>query len=706
MKSAPPPAKEPIPPVRLNRTLVWVDTQFAKLDGWIGRWLPHELNPLALSGRTANFAILIAVVTGILMLFWYVPSLQSAYPSLQSIQGRTLGGWMRAMHRYSSDLVMLLVLIHAGRIFFARKFSGARWLPWVSGIFLLLLVWFIGWTGYWLVWDQPAQQVAITSMRFLDAIPVFGEPMSRLFAADRLIPSLLFFVVFFLHMLLPLLIAVGLIFHLARITRIRLLPGRTLCILILVALTIVSILIPAPLDNPADVSTKVEYLTVDAWYLTPLALGLRLTDAGLWLVSGFTILLALAVPWIFGRQRSPRPSDESGEPLTSFQSHVTASRCNACTQCFQDCPFGAISMIPREDDRPYNARAWVDPSRCVGCAICVGSCDSEAMNLPWFDLRTEESRIIEKLRMDLQKNPETPAALVAGDIFGGLSFFRRSQWEQRLPGYSVHFVPSASWIRPRLVERLLRTGAAGVLVVRDNRTESAARDANQWLQLRLEGKREPYYRPRHAGEYPEAWRIVDYDPSSPANLSRIAASFRQKTNTPSKGKPRPRRFTALIAASLLVALVTVITVAPSHLQVSNPANPEPEFILSFKAFGQLENQRQREPEEDDSRPIHMRGRPTGKLARHPVTVRIIIDGQLHERDFAAKGISRDGPAIDQWRLFPPPGEHQITVEIIPGPDSASLTWSGLLLAEFRRRSVLTFDPHQGFTPESGLRDGQ
>ena len=89
---------------------------------------------------------------------------------------------------------------------------------------LLGLVWFIGWTGYWLVWDERAQLLALDTIRALDVLPIFGEPMLRLFAADRTVPSLLFFVVFFLHMVLPLGIAAGLCLHLARLSRSPLLP--------------------------------------------------------------------------------------------------------------------------------------------------------------------------------------------------------------------------------------------------------------------------------------------------------------------------------------------------------------------------------------------------------------------------------------------------------------------------------------------------
>ena len=108
-----------------------VDDILAWFDGLAGRWLPTEYNVLAQAGAAANVALLVAVATGVLLLLWYSPSLQFAYPSLAAVHGRTFGGWVRAMHRYSSDLMMLLLIVHAGRMFIARKFAGARWLAWV-----------------------------------------------------------------------------------------------------------------------------------------------------------------------------------------------------------------------------------------------------------------------------------------------------------------------------------------------------------------------------------------------------------------------------------------------------------------------------------------------------------------------------------------------------------------------------------------------
>ncbi len=206
-------AKPPPPPVRAARLLAAGDGLLTRLDSLLERALPRELNPLAQLGPAANAMLVLATASGIAMLLWYSASVQSAWHSLADLGPRSLGGLVRSIHRYSSDLTMLLVLAHAGRTFLGRKFADARWLAWVSGLGLLALVWFIGWTGYWLVWDVRAQLLARDTMKTLDVLPIFGEPMLRLFVSDRTVPSLLFFVVFFLHMVLPLGIAGGLALH-------------------------------------------------------------------------------------------------------------------------------------------------------------------------------------------------------------------------------------------------------------------------------------------------------------------------------------------------------------------------------------------------------------------------------------------------------------------------------------------------------------
>lgn len=679
---APPP-----PATRLERNLAAVDRVLAATDSLLARWLPPEFNPLAHAGAAANAALSVAIVSGIALLIWYSPSVQFAYSSLEVLQGRTLGGWVRAVHRYSSDLAMLLVVVHALRVFFARKFSGTRWLPWVSGVGLIGLIWFIGWTGYWLVWDQPAQQVAVASMHLLDGLPIFGEPLGRLYVADRMVPSLLFFVVFFLHMLLPLAIAVGLVFHLLRVSRVKLFPSWQLTAALSLGLALAAWLIPAPLDAKAEMAVKAPAFTVDAWYLTPLALALRFQSAGLWVALFGTMAAAAAVPWLLGRRR----------PAATYQATVEQSRCHACTQCQQDCPFDAITMVARTDGKRFASQASVDPAKCVGCGVCAGSCDSEGISLTWFDTRREEARI--QGEIVAARNGQLPwVAFVAGDIDSGLALFAATRWRERLPDYQVHFVPTASWVRPKFVEQLLKHGVPGVLIIRDARAESAARDGNRWVLDRLNAERKPEFRPERAGPAPR-WQVLDFDPARTAALQRAAQAFRTGEPINEPGSKRPSALKMIVASVTLAAALGVVTLGPSNLQVSNPAPANPEFVFSFKALGDQVSEGALDPTEEAKKPIHMRGRATGRPHRAPVVVRLTVDGKTEERTYRAKGISHDGPALDEWRQPLNIGRHEVNIEILTSPGAAPLRWSQAVSTEARRLYVVTFEPDTGFRVE-------
>ena len=278
-----PTVEPPLPPVRGARILAAGDGLFTRLDTLIGRAWPRELNPLAQLGPATNAMLLLATLSGVLMLVWYSPSVQSAWTSLHDLGPRSLGGIVRSVHRYSSDLTMMLILLHAGRTLLARKFADARWLAWVSGVAMLGQVWFIGWTGYWLVWDGRAQLVATGTMKVVDVLPVFGEPMLPLFSRDHTVPSLLFFVVFFLHMVLPLAITGGLALHLARLSRSQLLPDRRLTAWLAGAVLVAALAWPAGTAAAAQMAVKPAAFTMDWWYLWPLqftASGLCRSGAG------------------------------------------------------------------------------------------------------------------------------------------------------------------------------------------------------------------------------------------------------------------------------------------------------------------------------------------------------------------------------------------------------------------------------------------
>jgi hypothetical protein len=155
----------------------------------------------------------------------------------------------------------------------------------------------------------------------------------------------------------------------------------------------------------------------------------------------------------------------------------------------------------------------------------------------------------------------------------------------------------------------------------------------------------------------------------------------------------------VIAGVLLALVIAVAAVGPSHLRVTNPEPANPEFVFSFKAFGDHVTENTVDATEDARKPIHMRGRSMSKPQRDPVVVRLTIDGVTEKRSYRAMGISKDGPALDEWRHPLSVGEHAIRIELITGPDSTPLRWESTIQAQPRRLHVITFEPDARFRVE-------
>ncbi len=675
----------PLPATRGTRALAWAERLFVRADAWLERALPRDYNPLAQLGAAANAALLLATVSGVLMLFWYSPSVHQAWNSLAELEPRSAGGVLRSVHRYASDLAMLFILGHAVRAFVARKFPGTRWLAWVSGVLLLALVWFIGWTGYWLVWDVRAQWVALDTMKAVDVLPIFGEPMGRLFAANHTVPSLLFFVVFFLHMVLPLAIAAGLCLHLARLSRTKLLPVARFSVWLTVATVLVALVAPADVAAPADMALKPQAFTMDWWYLWPLTLSARLSGAGVWLAAGSFLLVLATVPWWLGRRRA----------RASYQATVNTSRCFSCTQCAQDCPFGAITMVTRTDGKPFPSQAQVDPDRCVGCGICTGSCDTQAIGMAWFDARRVTRELQDYVSAEVARGMAPALALVCAQADGGWDFFQAAAWRARLPGYEVRPVPSSGWVEPKVIESLIAKGARAVLVVSTVNSDPFCREGDAWLPLRLRGEREPHFRPNRAD--PRKTAHVRYDPTRPGELTRAAA--RLLRGELSSSSARPTRFRLLAAAAALTVLLFAGLIWVSDAPFRHPTAPMPELVFSFRAHGDWLDATTQAAADD--RPVHMRAAMHTNRSRAPVTVRLELDGHAEEHVFQPKGFKSDGASIGELRRPLAVGAHtlRLSVSTAPGAESAAQVWEVSFTAEPGRLVVISFEPGTGFRRE-------
>ena len=671
---APPGSAEPR--VVGERTLAAFDGPLRRLESAVARAMPADLDPLAQSGAIVNTCLIVAIVTGIALLLWYVPSVHQAYTSMLEMEASPwTAGLVRSLHRYSSDACILFVLVHATQIVLRRRFTGARWLAWVTGLVGLAGIWLIGWLGYWLVWDQPAQQVALGTARMLDVLPVFIDPMSRSFVADGSINSLLFFVIFFGHMLLPVALGVALWLHIARLSRARFLARRRMSAWIVASLIAVSLLWPAAVAGPAKMAQVPESFSMDWWYLAPLALTDRLGGGMLWLVLLVPGLLALSVPW-WARRGKIRAAI------------VEPSRCNACTQCSRDCPYGAIQMVPRTDGKAFDAEAYVDPARCVGCGICTGSCDSTGVGLPWMpttDLR---------LTVDswLEKNPGSRMVFACSHSAGGdLRADPLTGVCSDLPDTLVLAVPCAGWVHMLSVERAQRRGAREVVILGCGEGGCRYREGMQWTEERLDGGRKPKLRTDKADR--SRVRLVA---AGAGERKRMLEALRSSDTAPRAGRAR----TWVVGlVMLIVALTLLVTV--SNLGYSVPANPEPCLVVSFKHTGEVDAiVHELSAEELAKLPVHMRPQRQIERRRSAVRLRVVVDGtELLNRSYEPKGIWHDGNSIGIEELYLTPGFHDVEIAIGDTPDP--LEWNQVTTERRaftpRHREVVTFDRNAGFT---------
>lgn len=453
-------------PMRLLKS---ADASFNRLYG-------SRFNPLYQSGTIVIALLLVMIVSGLWLILFY--RVGAPYESVVRISSSpVLGSWVRGVHRYASGAAMVFAVLHMVRMFAQGRSWGQRSLAWTSGIIALGVLLVCAITGYVMVWDTFGQLLAREGARMLDSLPILSEPLGRAFTGEEEPAAAFFFVNLFAHIALPLGLALVLWVHVARIARPRLLPPAKLVIAVVALLIVAAVVRPAPLLPGANAFTLPEHVPVDlfAAFWLPIT---RQLPAGLAisLLAG-TTLAFLAVPVFTRRKGTARP-----EP-----SFVHEDICTGCTQCVQDCPYDAITMIARAPDSPHFGRseevAFVDAEACVSCGICAGSCAPMGVGPPG---RTGRDQLA------LVRNFIADEAIASGKTVAVCCNRGANSWKSRIEaeGAVLYNVDCAGNLHSSVVELLVRAGAAGVLVLSCPPRDCWNREGPKWLYERIYNDRE------------------------------------------------------------------------------------------------------------------------------------------------------------------------------------------------------------------------
>jgi hypothetical protein len=139
------------------------------VPGYALRWF------YCLGGITA-FLFIVQATTGIMLAFYYQPTPDAAYASIQYIEQQVrFGASIRTIHSWAANGMILVCTAHMLRVFIMGAFKKPRELHWVSGVVLMLVTLAFGFTGYLLPWDQRAFWATTVGTEIASAIPVIGN---------------------------------------------------------------------------------------------------------------------------------------------------------------------------------------------------------------------------------------------------------------------------------------------------------------------------------------------------------------------------------------------------------------------------------------------------------------------------------------------------------------------------------------------------
>ena len=132
-------------------------------------------------GGTSFFMFILLTITGIVLMFYYIPAVPEAYFSVEELHTSVaFGQFFRNIHRWAAHAMVLLVFLHMVRVFYTGAYKPPRQFNWVIGVVLLVLTFLMSFTGYLLPWDQLAYWAVTVGTNMAGATPFIGDKLKFL----------------------------------------------------------------------------------------------------------------------------------------------------------------------------------------------------------------------------------------------------------------------------------------------------------------------------------------------------------------------------------------------------------------------------------------------------------------------------------------------------------------------------------------------
>jgi quinol-cytochrome oxidoreductase complex cytochrome b subunit len=207
-----------------GRVFTWFDRRYrlrGPLEYQLNKRIPPHLNWTNCFGGITFICFGVQVITGILLAFYYKPTLAEAYPSvLRIMETVPFGAFVRGLHAWTANVMILMAIIHMVKVFWINAYRPPREFTWVSGVFLFFVTITFGFSGYLLPMNQLSYWATTVGTEIAGAFPVVGPYAQSFLVGGAKIGAETLTRFYALHVLvLPAAILVLLVGHFSMIRR-------------------------------------------------------------------------------------------------------------------------------------------------------------------------------------------------------------------------------------------------------------------------------------------------------------------------------------------------------------------------------------------------------------------------------------------------------------------------------------------------------